>query len=161
MYSPPVRRQEDGELTVGERGEAGQDLIEVGIPIDLIQICPLSRILALCWSSSSGKRFHSRKQSRPTSVSGNSPFSRDQMSLAAMPVGLRVPLSHDLTVLSLTPMYTAKSAYDHAKSLRIATKRHLVSSADGIARRLIRSLREAGSRARSAPFLLTAHSNWW
>jgi hypothetical protein len=82
------------------------------------------------------------------------------MSLAAMPVGLRVPLSHDLTVLSLTPMYTAKSAYDHANSLRIATKRHLVSSADGIARRLILSLREAGKRARSAPSLLTAHSNW-
>jgi len=82
------------------------------------------------------------------------------MSLAAMPVGLRVPLSHDLTVLSLTPMYTAKSAYDHARSRRIAINRHLVSSANGIARLLILSLREAGNRAKSAPSLPKAHSIW-
>jgi hypothetical protein len=82
------------------------------------------------------------------------------MSLAAMPVGLRVPLSHDLTVLSLTPMYTAKSAYDHARSRRIATNRHLVSSVEGMARRLILSLRDAGKRDSNVPSSLMAHSKW-
>ena len=34
MHSPPVCRQEDDQLTVGHRRQAGQDILDVGIRID-------------------------------------------------------------------------------------------------------------------------------
>jgi hypothetical protein len=34
MHSPPVCWQEDDQLTVGHRREAGQDILEIGIRID-------------------------------------------------------------------------------------------------------------------------------
>ena len=34
MHSPPVCRQEDDQLTVGHRRQAGQDIFDVGIRID-------------------------------------------------------------------------------------------------------------------------------
>ena len=34
MHSPPVCRQEDDQLTVGHRRQAGQDILEIGIRID-------------------------------------------------------------------------------------------------------------------------------
>jgi hypothetical protein len=34
MHSPPVCRQEDDQLTVGHRRQAGQDILDLGIRID-------------------------------------------------------------------------------------------------------------------------------